>query len=160
MPGKYRTVGRLENYMQVEGQELADAVEFVTLGYGDLLRDRMFRSLHFRTDRLTTRQAQVVLRLIKSHNAFEGEKVAVAIDAFYRRVSWYEFGREASPVLYIELPYTENQIEGQTSHVVGARVVEDLHEALLRELEQTFRALNADEFAVDERRHRVRIWWD
>jgi hypothetical protein len=146
--------------MQVEGQELADAIEFVTLGYGDLLRDRAFRSLHFRTDRLTTRQAQIVLRLVKSHNAFEGEKVAVAIDAFYRRVSWYEFGRETSPVLYIELPYTENQIEEHTSHIVGTRIVEDRHEALLRELEQMFHTLNADEFSVDERRHRVRAWWD
>jgi hypothetical protein len=146
--------------MQNEPQVLADALEFVALGYGDLTRGRFFRSLNFRTDLLTTRQAQAVVRLVKTHNAFAGDPVARGLERFYRRVRGYEFGRESSPVLYVLLPYTENQIEEQGSATVGPRISEASHEQVLLELHQTFKDLGAEEVSVEgEYRHTVRAWW-
>jgi hypothetical protein len=126
--------------MQNDPQTLADAIEFVSLGYGDLLRKRYFRALHFRTDLLITQQAAAVVRLVRLHNAFQGEAVALAISRFSRRVRGWEFGRESSPVLYVYLPCTENQIEEQWSADIGPRIPEPAHEQLLAELQAAFRA--------------------
>jgi hypothetical protein len=63
--------------------------------------------------------------------------------------------------LYIELPYTENQIEEQGSAKIGPRVSADQHEALLVQLERSFQALHAEEFHIEPTlRHTVRVWWD
>jgi hypothetical protein len=146
--------------MQNDPQTLADALEFVKLGYGDLVQGRFFRSLNFRTDLLTTRQTQAVLRLVKAHNAFSGETVATALEPFHKRVRGFEFGRESSPVLYVLLPYTENQVEEQVSAIIGPRISVATHEELLVELERTFKALGAEEVTIHEgHRHEVRAWW-
>jgi hypothetical protein len=147
--------------MQNDPQTLADAVEFVSLGYGDLIRKRFFRSLYFRTELLTTAQTQAVVRLLQSHNAFSGEKVALAIGKFSKQVRGWEFGRESSPVLYVYLPFTENQIEEQVSATVGPRIDPRKTEQVLAELLTTFKALGAQELEVEpKRRHEVRFWWD
>ena len=147
--------------MQNDPQTLADAIEFVSLGYGDLIRKRFFRSLHFRTELLTTLQTQVVVRLVQSHNAFCGEQVAGALGKFCKRVRGWEFGRESSPVLYVYLPFTENQIEEQVSATIGPRIEANKHEQVLDELLSTFRELGAQELEVEpHRRHEVRFWWD
>jgi hypothetical protein len=146
--------------MQNDPQTFLDAIEFVTLGYGDLLKKRYFRSLNFRTDLLTTRQVQAVIRLVTTHNAFNGERVAAAIEPFARRVRGWEFGREGSPVLYAFLAYTENQLEDQVSAAVGPRIGREQYESLVAELQATFRQLDADEVTLDEpRRHEFRAWW-
>jgi hypothetical protein len=124
------------------------------------VQGHFFRSLNFRTDLLTTRQTQSVVRLVKAHNAFTGEAVARALEAFRGRVRGFEFGRESSPVLYVLLPYTENQIEEQVSATIGPRVSAVTHENLLVELERTFKALGAEEVTIHEgHRHEVRAWW-
>jgi hypothetical protein len=133
----------------------------VSLGYGDLVRSRSFRSLHFRTKRLTTIQTQVVRRLVRAHNSFRGEEVAKAIGQFRGHVRGWEFGREGSPVLYVCLPYSENQIEEQLTATVGPRIGADEHERVVGELLRTFRELGAEELEVEpNRRHEIRFWWD
>ncbi|MCP5476542.1 MAG: hypothetical protein H7A19_17060 [Rhodanobacteraceae bacterium] len=147
----------------MEGQaKLHAAEQFVSLGYGDIIRrDAEFWSTQFRTDQLTTPETQVLLRLVKSYNAFSGDRVAAAIEEFKGRVTAWEFGREGSPVVYVLLPYTTNQIEGQRRYIVGNRIPEEAHAALLERLQIVFQSeLGASEFTLDDRQHYLRVWWD
>jgi hypothetical protein len=134
------------------------AETFVRLGYA-LDRNQRFQSTEFLTPRLRTSQARHLIQLVKSYNEFEGEKVAKALAAFEGRVSGVEFGREGSPVIYVELPYWTHQREGTTPIGTGTRISDDENEKLIEELHKAFVGnLKADEFSV--KRRRVRIWWD
>jgi hypothetical protein len=82
-----------------ENTRLRNAVEFVKLGFGDDFGSD-FRSLCFRTEELTTDEAQAVMKLI-NYDDFDGVKVAEAIGQFKGQIAAYEFGREGSPVLYV-----------------------------------------------------------
>lgn len=146
--------------MEGHGKLLA-AERFVSLGYADIIsRDAEFWSTQFRTDQLTTSEAQTLVRLVKSYNAFEGHKVSAAIEQFKGRVTAWEFGREGSPVLYVRLPYTTNQIEGRRSYVVGDRIPLEVHAALLEQMQTVFQSeLCASEYSLDERQHYARVWW-
>jgi hypothetical protein len=134
--------------------------QFVRLGYGDLI-DAPVRSLDFLTDELTTDEAARVVTLVPSYNAFDGSKVARVVTRFRGRISKWEFGRESSPVLYVDLPYWTHQREGAPAGV-RAKIGDAEHEKLLKELRAAFvDELGADEFAADEiQKRRVRIWWD
>src|SRR4030095_6301724 len=108
--------------MSIEPQDnrARDAIAFVKLGYGDSFV-LGFRSLYFRTDRLTTIEAQAVMRIIE-YNGFDGNKVADAIEQFKGKFAAYEFGREGSPVLYVSLPYWTHQREGAPRGNMGERI--------------------------------------
>lgn len=43
---------------------LSIALEFVRIGYGDIINDAPFRSLYFQTDTLTTSEAKAVLEIV------------------------------------------------------------------------------------------------
>ena len=133
------------------------AATFVRLGYG-LDRSTRFQSTSFVLPRLRTVQAQPLVALVKSYNEFEGEKVSEALGQFRGRVSGVEFGREGSPVLYIDLPYWTHQREKDSSAGTGQRIPEEEHRALVAELKEAFVSkLRARDFTVIG--DRVRIWW-
>jgi hypothetical protein len=140
-----------------------DALQFVALGYGD---NRGFRSLNFRTEKLNTDQTQAVVRLVKEYNQFDGAAVAAAIEQFRGRISGYEFGREGSPVLYIELPYWTSQAEAHAVQAAeagpGRRIEDAERDALIEEMRVVFvDRLKADEFDIEEiGDRRLRVWWD
>ena len=134
------------------------AETFVRLGYA-LDKNQRFQSTEFLTPRLRTKQARHLIQLVKSYNEFEGEKVAKALAAFEGRVSGVEFGREGSPVIYVELPYWTHQREEAKPTGTGIRISDEENEKLIEELRKAFVGnLKADEFSVNRRR--VRIWWD
>ena len=134
------------------------AETFVRLGYA-LDRNQKFQSTEFLTPRLRTKQARHLIQLVKSYNEFEGEAVAKALAPFEGRVSGVEFGREGSPVIYIELPYWTHQREEATPTGAGTRISDEENDKLIEELRKAFvGTLKADEFSV--KRRRVRIWWD
>ncbi len=137
------------------------AIAFVKLGYGDLF-DMSFRSLNFTTEELDTESTQSVVSLVKSYNSFDGNKIAQALSQFKGRISSYQFGREGSPVLYINLPYWTHQREGDNSNTRGTKIEDSEFRKLLGELRQVFvNDLYCDEFDVDSIRKRtVRVWWD
>lgn len=145
------------------GDASADLLEFVRLGYGDL-HDRDVRSLEFRTEELTTDQTIEVLGLVDSYNAFEGPKVAGAVESFRGRVAGWAFGREGSPALYVRLPYWTNQLEGPTlPREEATQISDEDHQRLVEELQATFtNQCHADEFDAMpySRDHEFRIWWD
>jgi hypothetical protein len=81
------------------------------------------------------------------------------LSAFEGRVSTVQFGREGSPVIYVDLPYWTHQREGATSLATRVRISDEDNAKLVDELRSAFVGqLKADEFSVQRRR--VRVWWD
>jgi hypothetical protein len=143
-----------------QSKRARDAIEFVKLGYGDQF-GLGFRSLYFRTDELTTAEAQEAMRNIE-YNGFDGNRVADAIEQFKGKIAAYEFGRESSPVLYVCLPYWTHQLEGEPHGKMGKHIDDAEIDALVAKLRDTLVGkLRADEFEVVKMGWRkVRAWWD
>lgn len=147
------------------------ALAFVELGYGDELGGE-FHSLNFRTDALNTDIAKDAVQRIKQYNAFAGVSVAGALEQLRGDIMYYEFGREASPVLYVHLPHWTHQQERScpANHCrEGAWGADDdarkldasEHAALLQRVRAAFQAAHADTIdPVMGNDHVLRIWWD
>ena len=137
-------------------QEVAET--FVRIGFG-LNEKQRFQSTEFLTPRLRTVQATPLIRLVGEYNEFNGERVAAAVEKLRGQVSGVEFGREGSPVLYIELPYWTHQREETVPSGMGSKITDAESDKVVAELRQVFVGeLKADEFSVNRRR--IRIWWD
>lgn len=135
--------------------DASTAETFVRIGFG---LQSGFQSTEFLTPRLRTAQAAPLIRLIKQYNNFEGERVALAVERLRGKVSGIEFGRQGSPVLFIELPYWTHQREETMREGMGVKISDAENEKFVAELRQTFVSeLKADEFSV--RGRRVRVWW-
>ncbi len=138
------------------------ATQFVKIGFGPVvLGQKGFQSTQFRTPRLSTRQAAQLIRLVPEYGGFKGEAVAAAVERMAGRVSGVEFGREGSPVLYVDLPYWTHQREGPVIQSSGVRISDDDHLRMVEELRRVFVAeLGAREFGPDRTGSRtLRIWW-
>ena len=138
------------------------AKKFVVIGFGSRMPGKPgFQSTQFLTPRLGTRQAAELIRLVPEYGNFRSAPVADAILKFSRRVSAIQFGREGSPVLYVNLPYWTHQQEGPITKGLGARIAEIDHQKLVQELRKVFvDQLHADEFDADPVNGRtIRIWW-
>jgi hypothetical protein len=136
------------------------ASEFVRNGYGGEF-GRKFESYDFRTPGLRTVQAQQLIRLLKQYRSFRGEQVASALGSFQGRVTSVAFGRELSPVLYIELPHWTHQRELSPPGAERRRIGDEENERLVRELKSKLVGeLGATEFGFvgGDSRH-VRVWW-
>lgn len=131
---------------------------FIRIGYG--LDDSInFQSTEMLTPVMRTVQAQQLIRMVESYNNFEGVKVANSLTEFRGAVSGVQFGREGSPVIYIDLPYWTHQREETPSRGMGVRIPRAETEKLVARLRTVFvDTLKADEFSVDG--NRVRAWWD
>jgi hypothetical protein len=142
-----------------ENTRLRDAVEFVRLGFGDDFGFD-FRSLYFRTEELTTDEAQALVKLI-NYNEFDGIKVAEAIGQFRGKIASYEFGREGSPVLYVNLPVWTHQREGVSRSKSNSRIEDAENDSLIAMFDALATRLGASEFgAVDPDKRKLRIFWD
>ena len=137
--------------------DLPAAEAFVRTGYG-LEPGKNFQATSFLTTRLRTVQAQSLVRIVKSYNDFEGEKVAEALGRFRGKVSAIEFGRSGSPVLFVELPYWTHQREETTASGMGVKISDEDNQALVAQLKEVFvNELKAREFAETGRR--IGIGW-
>jgi hypothetical protein len=154
------TAGITEHPLEVD---MSLAEQFVKLGFGpQILGQRGFQSTQFLTPPLSTRQASQLVQLIPEYGRFfKGAEVAKGIQRFSGRVSSIQFGREGSPVLYIDLPYWTHQREGPLTKVAGQRISDQENQQLVRELRKVFvDELQAEEFSADSINKRtIRIWW-
>src|SRR4051794_32827897 len=143
-----------------ENARLHNAIEFVRLGFGDDF-GLDFRSLSFRTEALTTDEAQAVMRII-NYDEFDGVKVAEAIGDLKGKIAAYEFGRENSPVLYVKFPYWTHQREGTLEGSSGTKIEDAENDLLIARLEDMLVSkLGASEFgAVIGDKRTIRVWWD
>ena len=140
--------------------DIESASEFVRNGYGDEF-SRKFSSYSFRTQELRTNQVQQLVRLIKSYRSFNGEAVAQAITTFEGRVTSMQFGRELSPVLYVQLPHWTHQREMSPKDAERRRIPDDENAKLVAELRRRFvEELQASEFGPERGDpRRIRVWW-
>jgi hypothetical protein len=137
-------------------QQVAET--FVKIAYG-LNKGQRFQSTEFLTPTLRTSQAAPLIRLIKKYNEFDGVRVAAAVEKLKGRISGIEFGREGSPVLYIDLPYWSHQREEAPPNEKKAKISDAENDRLVDEIKVLFVSqLKAYEFSTKGRR--VRIWWD
>jgi hypothetical protein len=142
-----------------ENTRLRNAVEFVKLGFGDDFGFD-FRSLYFRTEELTTDEAQAVVKLI-NYDEFDGVKVAEAIGQFRGKIASYEFGREGSPVLYVNLPAWTHQREGAPRGKSKSRIEDAENDSLIAMFDALATTLEASEFgAVNADKRKLRMFWD
>lgn len=138
------------------------AEQFVRIGFGpQVLGQRGFQSTKFLTPPLSTAQAAELVRVVPEYGSFRGAAVAEGIKQFAGRVSSVEFGREGSPVLYVQLPYWTHQREGPIPREKGARIPDEESNQLVEELRKVFVAgLGAEEFGPDTiDKRKIRIWW-
>lgn len=141
--------------LQVD-QQVAET--FIKIAYG-LNKGQRFQSTEFLTPKLRTSQAAPLIKLVKHYNEFDGERVAAAVSSLKGKVSGIEFGREGSPVLYLELPYWTHQREEASPEEKGTKISDEQNDVLVSEIKQLFvDQLKADEFSVNKRR--IRVWWD
>ena len=123
------------------------AKEFVRIGYGDVVDHSPFRSLDFLTEELTTAEVQAVLPIVKEYNAFDGQMVSNAIEAFKGRMLGWMFGRSGSPYLVAVLaPWTHQLEEVPPRANVGRKFSDEEVAALVAEL----RSVMVDKLAADE----------
>lgn len=147
--------GKLVSPLEVD---MAAAKTFIRIGFG-LDESINFQSTEMLTPRLRTVQAQDLIRMVESYNNFEGKKVADALTEFRGTVSGVAFGREGSPVLYIDLPYWTHQREEVTTQGKGQKIPEGDTQKVVKRLKAVFvDGLLADEFSQEG--NQVRIWWD
>jgi len=135
--------------------DLKLAETFVRIGYG---LEKGFQSTDFLTPRLRTVQAVPLIKMVKQYNNFAGEQVAAAVQDLRGKVSGVEFGRDGSPVLFIELPYWTHQREETMTEGMGVKIDDKDTDQFVAHLRKVFVSeLKASEFSV--RGRRVRIWW-
>jgi hypothetical protein len=109
---------------------------------------------------LSTNEAQALVKLIE-YDAFDGIKVAEAIDWFRGKIASWEFGREGSPVLYINLPVWTHQREGASRSKTKSRIEDAENDSLIARFDALATTLGASEFgAVDPDKRKLRIFWD
>lgn len=150
-----------------------DTLAFVRLGYGDS-HDLYVRSLDFRTECLSTSLMQQALRLVPEYNAFEGAKIADGIEKLHGEIMCWQFGREGSPVIYMQIPYWLGQAEKACPELHDKedaqpcprpdndrRLTEAESTDLTRRAKALFQSLHADEIGFDQiAKNTLRIWWD
>jgi hypothetical protein len=128
---------------------------FVKLGYGEDYNLGV-RSLDFKTDRMEAKEACEVVKIVKGYNEYNGEKVAQAIrkiaelwPSTFQQVT-FSFGRESSPVLYIDFPYWKSQEERFENR-----------EELVKKSMALLKACKPDELDENFRNcYGARAWWD
>src|SRR5512146_2766031 len=124
----------------------ADLIEFVRLGFHDCSLD--FKVRLGRADHLAD-----VLNAAGGYNDFEPSRVFHALADVLPLVSSIEFGREASRVMYLEIPWWEHQAMGwdskATGKVNGARLDDDARREAARKVADACKAAGADELSLE-----------
>jgi hypothetical protein len=157
--GKASTLGITQIPLEVD---MTLAEQFVRIGFGpQILGQRGFQSTQFLSPPLSTTQAAQLVLVVPEYGSFKGASVADGIKRFSGRVLSVQFGREGSPVLYIDLPYWTHQREGPFPRENGTRISEAENTRLVEELRKVFvDELAAEEFGPDPiNKRRIRIWW-
>jgi hypothetical protein len=156
-----KVIAKLTGQPDAAPARLEQTLELIRLVYGDL-HGKDTRSLHFRSERLSTDDMKQVLPLVDSYNGFVGTKVAAALEPLRGRIMYYEFGREGSPVIYVHLPYWTSQQEQSSVPREAARKFDAAeHAALVEKVRTVFKNVAADEIGeADSSDHVIRVWWD
>lgn len=144
--------------MKLESLKLKGSkkAEFIDLGYNSDV------SLEFKVSSNNLSELKALVNIVESHNDFESNRVNEAIEKIFPLVSGFEFGREYSPVLYINIPYwtsQQNQNINRKNH--KARQLTDIEKTeIINKVLTAFTEAKADENFYDKDLNKVRAWWD
>jgi hypothetical protein len=143
-----------------ENQVNQDAVDFVKYGYGDS-HGLKTRSLDFRTETFANYETfAAALAMVPGYNNFDGPAVAKRFKSLWPELMSVKFGREGSPVLYVQVPYWSNQVYAKTMCVAPVMLTDQERANLAALVQSAGNALEADENSYDAQAGTVRLWWD
>lgn len=117
-------------------------VEFVRLGYHDC-------SLNFTVRLGRTDSLADVLNAAGGYNRFDPETVFLALADVLPKLMGIEFGREASPVMYLEIPHWSHQQMQDETHRQGTALDREQRLAILDEAVAALRAAEVDTVAIE-----------
>ena len=127
-----------------------DDVEFVRIGYNDACTN--FTVRFHRHDLDTFKKA---VRAAGQYNAFEPTNVLKAFAKIEKLVDQVSFGREGSPVMYIEVRPIFEDRDGK--YEINPTATES-------NIEKIMEVFRAEEVATDEIHKQgertIRLWWD
>jgi hypothetical protein len=112
-------------------------------------------SLDFKTTEMLSDEVCEIVKLIDNYNDYNSEKVASIIkkiDQLWPSTNQhvtFQFGREYSPVLYVDFPYWKSQTERFENR-----------DELIKQSLALLKTCNPDELDEDSVGFRVRAWWD
>ena len=118
--------------------------QFIRLGFNDC-------SIDFKIREVNGKNIVELVKVVKDYNKFNGKAVAEAIEKIIKvwdphKELFFSFGREGSCVLYIDLPYWENDKKEKEQKT---KLTLDL-------LKET----KTDELWIEKGSGLVRAWWD
>ncbi|GAA3586828.1 hypothetical protein GCM10022222_84420 [Amycolatopsis ultiminotia] len=143
-----------------------DIVEFVRLGQKV--------SLNFTVSLPNSATFHAVMAKAQGCNNFSPQRVADTIGALVDDAMLVEFGAEGSPVLYIGVPFFEQQRIRTSATTTNNRLSDVDRQAYAQRVIDWARRLRADEITVQQhpatphpivgkpgdQPYRIRIWWD
>lgn len=137
-----------------------DTVEFVRLGYAGA-------SLDFRAPMANLATFRACMAVIGGYNEFSGTRVAGRLGALLGECMGVSVGREASVVIYAEIPFWTHQTmtaQADGWHGMGEHLTGEQREAIADRVRRLARELKADEITdVDSGSlglYSIRLWWD
>lgn len=143
-----------------QNQVNQDAVDLVKYGYGDM-HGLKTRSLDFRTESFRNYETfAAALAMVPRCNNFDGAAVAKRFKSLWPELMSVKFGREGSPVLYVQVPYWSNQVYAKTMCVEPVKLTDQERANLAALVQSAGNALEADENSYDDKSGTVRLWWD
>jgi len=105
------------------------------------------------------------IRLVKSYNNFRGEALSDVVRSLHEQgyVMEIEFGREGSPVVYVQPPYWNHQASNYDREILGmgyGRKYSDVElELMKKRIADALRELEPDELH-ETGFNTIRAWWD
>lgn len=107
-----------------------------------------------------TPELQTLLKFMEAlqYNEYDGKKVVKALKKLInpREIRSIRFGREASPVFYIQVSHAN--LDEKTRHLNEGRLSPDDLQKRKARIEKMFKDINADELNYDG--DTLRVWFD
>ncbi|CRK56935.1 hypothetical protein [Alloactinosynnema sp. L-07] len=117
---------------------------------------------------------QAVMAEALGGNNFDPSRVASTIGSLFDDAMRVDFGAEGTAVLYLDVPYFENQRIGCSAASTNTRFTDSERQAYAQRVIDWAREMRADEITVQQHPitpapvvgkpgdnpYRIRIWWD
>ena len=96
--------------------------------------------------------------MIGKYNNFDPEKVNEAMKVIWPVISYVQIGREGSPVLYVNIPYWDNQRTMGSDSAQAVKLTKEEQNNIIFSLKKEIYKTLPDEVSVEN--NVVRLWWD
>lgn len=133
-------------------------VDLVKACYGDS-HGLTTRLLDFKTEGIRDFETfSEAVKMIGKYNNFDPEKVNEAMKVIWPVISYVQIGREGSPVLYVNIPYWDNQRTMGSDSAQAVKLTKEEQNNIIFSLKKEIYKTLPDEVSVEN--NVVRLWWD